>query len=180
MSSDPSSAFSKNEIYETLHNLNAPENLNIASIEKRRKLYGSFLRQTLRGLNNGSIDSNLAYDVTRTAWADTIKAAAFIPYQEDPKRPNHFVAVVPPDSLVDAPYILDLLPALPSAWPKGSVKGLRARGGFEVDMEWKDGQLVQATIHATRDGSFRIYDRGKLSDVISLNEGQSKVWLGMK
>ena len=108
--------------------------------------------------------------------ADTIAAAAFVPYREDPERPNHFVAVVPPDSLADAPYILDLLPALPSAWPKGSVKGLRARGGFEVDIEWKDGQLVQATIRAKRDGAFRIYDQGKLSEVISLNKGQSMIW----
>lgn len=90
------------------------------------------------------------------------------------------MAVVPPDSLVEAPYILDLLPALPSAWPEGSVKGLRARGGFEVDMEWKDRKLLQATIHAKCDGAFRIYDQGKLSEVISLNKGQSKVWPGTK
>ena len=59
---------------------------------------------------------------------------------------------------------------------KGSIKGLRARGGFEVDMEWKDGQLVQATIRANRDGEFRIYAQGRLSKVISLKKGQSKVW----
>ena len=74
---------------------------------------------------------------------------------------------------------IHLLPALPKAWATGSVKGLCARGGFEIDIEWKRGQLVQAAIHASRDGTFRVYDQNSRGEVISLKKGQTKVWLGM-
>ena len=52
-----------------------------------------------------------------------------------------------------------LLPALPAAWPAGRASGLRARGGFEVDLAWAEGALRAATVRATRDAPARVRSR---------------------
>jgi alpha-L-fucosidase 2 len=52
--------------------------------------------------------------------------------------------------------VVRLLPALPQAWPNGSLRGLRARGGLEVDLEWKDGRATTATLRATQNAAVKL------------------------
>jgi alpha-L-fucosidase 2 len=56
-----------------------------------------------------------------------------------------------------------LLPALPKAWPNGSIKGLRARGGFEVDMSWEKGEVATLTLTSTLGKRCRIRSASPLA-----------------
>jgi alpha-L-fucosidase 2 len=72
---------------------------------------------------------------------------------------------------------IELLPALPKAWPAGSVTGLRARGGFEVDVAWKDGRLASSTVRSTAGTSVRLR-YGTAAKDVRLRQGQSASWNG--
>lgn len=63
-------------------------------------------------------------------------------------------------------YIVDILPALPDSWVNGSVKGLRARGGFEVDIVWENKQMKTVTIKSVGGTVCKIRYNGKIVDFI--------------
>lgn len=65
-----------------------------------------------------------------------------------------------------------LLPALPHVWPQGRIHGLCARGGFTVDLDWKDGQLITASIHSRLGKPFNVR-YGEHVTKISTKPGQT-------
>jgi alpha-L-fucosidase 2 len=68
---------------------------------------------------------------------------------------------------------IQLLPALPSAWPDGAVKGLRARGGFEVDMRWTRGRLVDAVVRRVAGSGAANVRYGERTVAVKLRPGES-------
>jgi alpha-L-fucosidase 2 len=74
-------------------------------------------------------------------------------------------------------YEIELLPALPDAWPTGSVSGLRARGGFTVSIAWEDGRLVSAEFRAAKGGRARLR-YGRQTRELILAAGETFTWNG--
>ncbi|MBI1228026.1 MAG: glycoside hydrolase family 95 protein [Bacteroidetes bacterium] len=66
-----------------------------------------------------------------------------------------------------------LLPALPDAWKNGSVKGLCARGGFVIDMDWKDGRVVRVNVFSRVGGSVKLVDGYGNSWDVEVKKGES-------
>jgi alpha-L-fucosidase 2 len=72
---------------------------------------------------------------------------------------------------------IELLPALPKALASGSVRGLCARGGFDVDLKWRNGKLEEATIRSRIGGSARLLHGPGVRE-INLKPGESFRWDG--
>jgi len=79
---------------------------------------------------------------------------------------------VDPQSPNEDRYHIDLLPALPSGWASGEMRGLRARGGFTLDLVWKLGQLSSVTLRSEKGGVTKVRYAGKVVD-LKLAPGQS-------
>lgn len=70
---------------------------------------------------------------------------------------------------------IHLLPALPTEWPKGEIKGLVARGGFVIDLKWDKGKLTEAVIFSKLGGNCRIKtDRELACREVKLEEASTK------
>ncbi|MEI7732600.1 MAG: glycoside hydrolase N-terminal domain-containing protein [Verrucomicrobiota bacterium] len=68
---------------------------------------------------------------------------------------------------------VELLPALPAAWPAGAIQGLRIRGGCTVDLQWAQGKLVAATLHPERNLTLTVRYQGK-SVPVRLSKGKAQ------
>ena len=79
---------------------------------------------------------------------------------------------VDPSSPKEDRYYIDLLPALPSEWASGEMRGLRARGGFTLDLIWNAGRLSSANIRSEKGGITKIRYAGKVVD-LKLAPGQA-------
>lgn len=68
--------------------------------------------------------------------------------------------------------IIHLLPALPEEWATGSVSGLRARGGFELDLVWENNQLISVTMASKKGGRCKLLVDGEFTDITMLPNGK--------
>lgn len=73
----------------------------------------------------------------------------------------------------DGNYLIELLPALPDEWKSGAVKGLRARGGFEVFIEWENGKIKSGAIKSILGNKFTLKIQDTYKNVYKLKKGDT-------
>lgn len=73
-------------------------------------------------------------------------------------------------------YVLQLLPALPAAWPDGEFTGLKARGGFEVSARWQAGRMVELRVKSLLGNDFRVWYDGDYIASEKIGRGKTWVW----
>lgn len=71
---------------------------------------------------------------------------------------------------------ITLLPALPEEWKDGSVKGICARGGFIVDMEWKDSKVTSLYIQSRKGGKTKVCFNGESKNITSKQTKESNYY----
>jgi alpha-L-fucosidase 2 len=67
--------------------------------------------------------------------------------------------------------LLTLLPALPNEWPSGKIQGLKAEGGFTVDIEWKNKKVTTYKIYADKPRQVKVQINGEIKNINSLTSG---------
>jgi alpha-L-fucosidase 2 len=67
---------------------------------------------------------------------------------------------------------ISLLPALPAAWPDGSITGLRARGNIGVDLTWASGKLKEAVLRPGASGEITLRTKGQPTQKVTLKAGE--------
>ena len=72
--------------------------------------------------------------------------------------------------------IVELLPALPSAWGKGYIHGIMARGGFQVDIDWENGKLKQTRIISKNGNPLKLSYAGKITEIANTVKGKEYIF----
>jgi alpha-L-fucosidase 2 len=128
--------------------------------EKAYQLYLTVLRPSI---NNGN--------GTSANWFDMYSQGSYTIFQIDANLGGATAALEM--ILYSRPGVIELLPALPQAWAdKGSVSGVGARGGFEVDLSWRNGRATAATVRSVG-GTTTELRAGDFRKRINLKPGQS-------